>query len=134
MKHTPLFAQHVRDASAVINLKGFARAMQYHGHVAEHRATRESVSLCDVSHMGELEIKGADALTLVEKLITNDAGKLAVNQALYSVMCDDHGMVSRPGLFSVARSFVWVSMSPRLTRTIRGGLRHAQGMVCGGNV
>ena len=44
MKQTPLFNQHVRDASAVINLKGFARAMQYRGHVAEHRATRESVS------------------------------------------------------------------------------------------
>ena len=53
MKRTPLYDQHVRDASAVINLKGFARAMQYVGHVREHRATREAVTLCDVSHMGE---------------------------------------------------------------------------------
>ena len=51
MKRTPLYDQHVRDASAVINLKGFARAMQYAGHATEHRATREKVSLCDVSHM-----------------------------------------------------------------------------------
>src|SRR3989442_3236035 len=93
MKHTPLYDQHVRDASVVINLKGFARAMQYRGHVAEHRATRESVSLCDVSHMGELDFRGADALALVQKLITNDAGKLAVNQALDSVMCDDSGIL-----------------------------------------
>jgi len=40
MKRTPLYEQHVRDASAVINLKGFARAMQYVGHVREHRADR----------------------------------------------------------------------------------------------
>ena len=39
MKHTPLYDQHIRDASAVINLKGFARAMEYSGHLAEHRAT-----------------------------------------------------------------------------------------------
>ena len=51
MKHTPLFERHVRDAASVINLKGFARAMHYGGHVAEHKATRESVTLCDVSHM-----------------------------------------------------------------------------------
>ena len=74
MKRTPLYDQHVRDASAVINLKGFARAMQYRGHAVEHRATREQVTLCDVSHMGELEFKGPDALALVQKLITNDAG------------------------------------------------------------
>ena len=93
MKRTPLYDQHVRDASMVINLKGFARAMQYGGHVAEHRATRESASLCDVSHMGELEFKGPDALALVQKIITNDAGRLAVNQALYSAMCDERGIL-----------------------------------------
>src|SRR5918999_4913277 len=93
MKHTPLYDRHVRDASAVINLKGFARAMYYRGHVAEHRAVREAVSLCDASHMGELDFQGADALALVQKLITNDASKLAVNQALYSVVCDQNGIL-----------------------------------------
>ena len=130
MKHTPLFVQHVRDASAVINLKGFARAMQYHGHVAEHRATRQSVSLCDVSHMGELEIKGPDALTLVQKLITNDAGKLAINQALYSVMCDDHGMVLDDLVcFRLAADhFVWVVNVTKTDADYQWVLRHAQGM------
>ena len=93
MKHTPLFERHVRDASSVINLKGFARAMHYGGHVAEHKATRESVTLCDVSHMGEIDFKGPDALALVQKIATNDAAKLEVNQALYSAMCDENGNV-----------------------------------------
>ncbi len=130
MKHTPLFDQHVRDASAVINLKGFARAMQYRGHVAEHRATRESVSLCDVSHMGELDIKGADALTLVQKLITNDADKLAVNQALYSVMCDDNGNVLDDLVcFRLAADrFVWVVNVTKTDADYQWVLKHAQGM------
>ena len=96
MKHTPLFDRHAREAATVINLKGTARAMHYGGHVAEHRATREAVSLCDVSHMGELDFKGRDALALMQKIITNDAAKLAVNQALYSAMCADDGMVIGP--------------------------------------
>lgn len=93
VKHTPFFDQHVRDASVVINLKGFARAMHYRGHVAEHKATRESVTLCDVSHMGEIDFIGPGALSLVQKIATNDASKLAVNQAMYSAMCAEDGNV-----------------------------------------
>jgi aminomethyltransferase len=93
VKRTPLFDQHVSDASAVINLKGFARAMHYRGHVAEHKATRERVTLCDVSHMGEIDFVGPDALALVQKIATNDASRLAVNQAMYSVMCAQDGNV-----------------------------------------
>ena len=130
MKQTPLFDQHIRDASVVINLKGFARAMQYRGHVAEHRATRESVSLCDVSHMGELEIKGADALVLVQKLITNDAGKLANNQALYSVMCDDNGMVldDLVCLRLADDHFIWVVNVTKTDADYQWVLKHAQGL------
>src|SRR5215218_9627387 len=93
MKHTPLYEQHVRDGAEIINLKGVARAMHYRGHVSEHHAVREHAGLCDVSHMGELTFEGPDALALVQKLITNDAGRLAVNQALYSAMCNADGVI-----------------------------------------
>jgi aminomethyltransferase len=93
VKRTPLFDQHVSDASAIINLKGFARAMHYRGHIAEHKATREGVTLCDVSHMGEIDFLGRDALALVQKVASNDAGKLAVNQAMYSLMCAQDGTI-----------------------------------------
>ena len=130
MKHTPLYDQHVRDASAVINLKGFARAMQYRGHVAEHRATREQVSLCDVSHMGELEFVGPDALALVQKLITNDAGRLALNQALYSVMCDERGIVIDDLVcYRLATDrFVWVVNVTKTDEDYQWVLKHARGM------
>ncbi len=130
MKRTPLYDQHVRDASAVINLKGFARAMQYVGHVDEHRATREHVSLCDVSHMGELDFKGPDALALVQKLITNDAGKLAVNQALYSAMCDERGILLDDLVcFRLGPDhFVWVVNVTKTDDDYQWVLKHAQGM------
>ena len=130
MKRTPLYDQHVRDASMVINLKGFARAMQYDGHVVEHRATRNGVSLCDVSHMGELEFKGPDALALVQKIITNDAGKLAVNQALYSAMCDERGILLDDLVcFRLAADhFVWVVNVTKTDDDYQWVLKHAQGM------
>jgi glycine cleavage system T protein (aminomethyltransferase) len=130
MKHTPLYEQHIRDASTVINLKGFARAMHYSGHAAEHRAVREGASLCDVSHMGELDFRGHDALALVQKLITNDAGRLAINQALYTVMCNERGMVIDDLICYrlAADHFVWVVNVTRTDEDYQWVLRHARGM------
>jgi aminomethyltransferase len=130
MKRTPLYDQHVRDASAVINLKGFARAMQYVGHVREHRATREAVTLCDVSHMGEFDFRGPDALVLVQKVITNDAAKLAVNQALYSTMCDERGILLDDLVcFRLADDhFVWVVNVTKTDDDYQWVLKHAHGM------
>jgi aminomethyltransferase len=130
MKHTPLFERHVRDASVVINLKGFARGMEYRGHVVEHRAAREGVSLCDVSHMGEIDIAGPDALALVQKLITNDAGALAVGQALYSVMCDDDGIIIDDLVCYrlEADRFLWVVNVTKTDEDYAWVLKHARGM------
>ena len=130
MKHTPLFEQHIRDASVVINLKGFARAMQYSGHMKEHRATREAVTLCDVSHMGEVDFRGPDAEALVQKLITGDASKLAVNQCLYSVMCNEKGTVIDDLVcFRLARDhFIWVVNVTKTDYDYQWILKHAAGM------
>ena len=130
MKRTPLYERHVRDASAVINLKGFARAMHYRGHAAEHRATREGVTLCDVSHMGELDFRGPDALALVQKLITNDASRLAVNQVLYSAMCNDAGGIIDDLLcYRLAVDhFVWVVNVTRTDEDFQWAMRNARGL------
>lgn len=130
MKHTPLYDQHLRDASVVINLKGFARAMEYSGHLKEHRATREAVTLCDVSHMGEIDFSGPDAEALIQKLITSDASRLAANQALYSVMCDEKGAVIDDLVcFRFARDhFVWVVNVTKTDEDYQWILRHAAGM------
>ena len=80
--------------------------------------------------MGELEIKGADALVLVQKLITNDAGKLATNQDLYSVMCDDNGMVldDLVCLRLADDHFIWVVNVTKTDADYQWVLKHAQGL------
>ena len=130
MKHTPIFAQHIRDATTVINLKGVARALHYRGHIVEHRATREAVTICDVSHMGEIDFRGPDALRLVQKLITNDASKLAVNQGLYSVMCDESGnIIDDLVCFRLGPDhFVWVVNVTKTDEDYHWVLKHSLGL------
>lgn len=130
MKHTPLFDCHLRDAASMINLKGYARAMEYVGHAVEHRATRERVTLCDVSHMGEIDFQGPDALSLVQRLITNDAARLSINQALYSVMCNDDGVVIDDLVcFRLASDhFRWVVNVTKTDEDYLWVLKHSRGM------
>ena len=130
MKKTPLFDVHAAAAGRMVNLKGFARPVEYAGHAEEHRAIRERVSLCDVSHMGELEFSGRDALALVNRLITNDASRLDVNQALYTVMCDEDGHVidDLVCLRLAEDRFLWVVNVTRTDEDHRWALKHAQGL------
>jgi aminomethyltransferase len=129
MKHTPLFDIHMRTATNVINLKGVARPVEYVGHIEEHRAIRGRVSLCDVWHLGEIEIEGKDALQLVQKLITNDAARLSVNQCLYTVMCDDNGyIIDDLVCFRLAEQrFLWVVNVPKTDIDFQWIVKHAQG-------
>jgi aminomethyltransferase len=80
--------------------------------------------------MGELEVKGPDALALVQKIITNDAGRLAVNQALYSAMCDERGILLDDLVcFRLAADhFVWVVNVTKTDDDYQWVLKHAQGM------
>jgi aminomethyltransferase len=65
--------------------------VQYSSIIEEHRTVRQAVGLFDVSHMGEIEIKGPRALDVVQRLTTNDVSKLAVLQVQYSTLCYPHG-------------------------------------------
>ena len=94
LRHTPLHATHLQSGAKMVPFAGFEMPIQYEGIMAEHRSVRESVGIFDVSHMGEVDFKGPDALRAVQTLITNDAGKLPDGRALYTVVClDDGGIV-----------------------------------------
>src|SRR5690606_39153610 len=82
LKRTPLYEEHVRAGAKMVPFAGYEMPVQYPtGIIQEHKAVRERAGLFDVSHMGELEIRGGDALGLVQYVSTNDASKLAVGQA-----------------------------------------------------
>jgi aminomethyltransferase len=91
LKRTPLYELHREAGAKFVDFGGWEMPVQYAGIIEEHRAVRTSVGLFDVSHMGEIEIRGPRALEVVQRLTTNDASKLEVCQVQYSTLCYPHG-------------------------------------------
>jgi aminomethyltransferase len=93
LRRTSLYDCHVRAGGRIVPFAGWEMPVQYEGIVPEHRAVRTAAGLFDVSHMGELELRGEYAGQVVNYLITNDASKLADGQALYTCACNDAGVI-----------------------------------------
>jgi aminomethyltransferase len=91
LKKTPLNARHRAAGARMVPFSGWDMPVEYSGIVTEHMAVRERAGLFDVSHMGEIEIAGKDALAAVQRISSNDAGKLAIGQAQYSGLLTPQG-------------------------------------------
>src|SRR5207245_2111657 len=72
LKRTPLFDAHVAAGARMVPFGGWEMPVQYTGIIEEHRTVRSAVGLFDVSHMGEFEVTGAQALAALQVLTTND--------------------------------------------------------------
>ena len=91
---TALHRRHVELGARMVEFAGWEMPVQYRGIVAEHRAVRTGAGLFDVSHMGEVRVRGQGALRTLEGLLCNDPRRLRVGQALYTPMCrEDGGML-----------------------------------------
>lgn len=93
LKRTPLFDAHKAASARIVPFAGWEMPVQYAGIVEEHRAVRERAGLFDVSHMGELRLRGPNAESVVDSLCTNDVSKLAVGKALYTVALNEQGTI-----------------------------------------
>src|SRR5580765_8090153 len=91
LRTTPLNATHRRLGAKMIDFGGWDMPVQYASLLEEHHAVRQRVGLFDVSHMGEIEIRGPQALDLVNHVSTNDAANLKPGQAHYSGLLYAHG-------------------------------------------
>jgi aminomethyltransferase len=91
LKRTPLHAAHVQAGARMVEFGGWDMPVQYTGIIDEHRRVRASVGLFDVSHMGEFEIEGPDALATLQALTTNDVAALEIGQVQYSLLCYPEG-------------------------------------------
>src|SRR5262249_12034739 len=91
LKKTPLNARHRAHGAKMVPFGGWDMPVEYSGITAEHLAVRERAGLFDVSHMGEVEIAGRNALDAVQRISCNDASKLAVGQAQYSGLLTPEG-------------------------------------------
>jgi len=93
LKRTALYDAHVAAGAKMVDFAGWEMPVQYEGVREEHLAVRNSCGIFDVSHMGEIETSGPRALELLQRLLSNDVGKLAVGGAQYSVLCREDGGV-----------------------------------------
>ncbi len=94
MKLTKFNKIHHELKAKMVEFAGYEMPVQYHSIIAEHKAVRNSVGVFDVSHMGEVFVKGENALEFVQKITTNDASKLTEGRVQYSAMCyNDGGIV-----------------------------------------
>ena len=91
LKATPLNATHRKLGAKMVDFGGWDMPVLYSGIIEEHKAVRQAVGLFDVSHMGEIEIQGPQALQLVERISTNAASKLKIGQAHYAGLLYEHG-------------------------------------------
>ena len=94
LRRTPLHDEHLRLGARMVDFAGFSLPVHYPAGIrSEHEAVREAAGLFDVSHMGEFEISGHEALQFVQYVTTNDASSLSVGQAQYSLLCGEQGGV-----------------------------------------
>jgi aminomethyltransferase len=91
LKKTPLNARHRASGAKMVPFAGWDMPVEYSGVTNEHLAVRTRAGLFDVSHMGEMEIAGKDALAAVQRISSNDASKLAIGQAQYSGLLTPNG-------------------------------------------
>jgi aminomethyltransferase len=90
---TPLNAFHRRHGGRMVDFAGWDMPVQYKSILEEHKAVRQRAGLFDVSHMGEADVKGPEALKFLQHLVSNDCSKLFPGRVLYTVMCYPHGGV-----------------------------------------
>jgi aminomethyltransferase len=90
-KRTALYEEHLKLKGKMVEFGGWDMPVQYTGLADEHETCRTKVGLFDVSHMGEVRVRGAKALDYLNHLVTNNVSKIKDGQAQYTVMCYENG-------------------------------------------
>ncbi|HOP64364.1 MAG TPA: glycine cleavage system aminomethyltransferase GcvT [Spirochaetota bacterium] len=93
MKQTPLYKVHVDSGARIVEFAGYEMPVQYSSILEEHMAVRNAAGLFDVSHMGEIVVKGPESKRYLENLIPTSMSKLEKGKGMYSVFCNPHGGV-----------------------------------------
>lgn len=94
VKRTPLYNEHLKLKAKMVEFAGWEMPIQYSQLKEEHLNVRKNVGIFDVSHMGEIKVKGKDALKTLQWLTTNDVSKLSPGEAQYSLLPNfDGGLV-----------------------------------------
>src|SRR4051812_42483258 len=91
LRRTPLHECHLEAKGRMVGFAGWEMPVQYAGVIEEHRAVRTAAGLFDVSHMGEIRVRGEGAEAFLQRLTPNDVAKLAPGRAHYSGLLTERG-------------------------------------------
>ena len=91
MKSTPFTQKHIALGAKMAEFAGYNMPISYSGINDEHAAVRKNAGIFDVSHMGELILKGKNALALIQAITSNDASNLTTGKAQYSCFTNENG-------------------------------------------
>lgn len=112
LRKTPLHARHLEAGARMVDFAGFHMPVQYSGVVQEHQAVRNAVGLFDVSHMGEVELRGAKAAEVADRIVTNHVANLEDGQACYTCMCrPDGGIVDDLVVYKISNEHVLICVN-----------------------
>ena len=109
LKRTPLFDVYKEYGAKTIDFGGWELPVQFSSIKEEHETVRTKAGLFDVSHMGEISIKGPDSASFLQKIVTNDVSKLFIGKAQYSAICyEDGGTVDDILIYKRADDHYWL--------------------------
>ncbi len=130
LKRTAFYDIHVGLGGKIVEYAGFEMPVQYSGIVEEHQRVRTHVGVFDVSHMGEVEVWGADAFAYLQTITVNDVAKLTPGRVQYSAMCyDDGGIVDDLLVYHMGDHFMTVINASNIGKDIAWMERHLSGDV-----
>jgi aminomethyltransferase len=127
---TPLHERHVALGGKMVPFAGYEMPVQYPSGIREeHNAVRRAAGLFDVSHMGEFEVRGPDALALLQKITVNDASRVEVGQAQYSAMTlPSGGIIDDLIIYRLPDRWMMVVNAANLARDWAWVMEHAVGL------
>jgi aminomethyltransferase len=109
LRRTPIHERHVALGARMVPFAGWEMPVQYTSIIEEHRTVRSTVGLFDLSHMGEVEVRGDEAVAFLRYALVSDPGALEVGQAQYSMVCNtDGGIVDDLIVYRLDPDRFWV--------------------------
>jgi aminomethyltransferase len=130
LKCTAFHDIHVRVGGKMVEFAGFEMPVHYSSILEEHRLVRERVGVFDVSHMGEIEIRGKDALASMQMLTVNDVSRLKEGRVQYSAMCyGDGGMIDDLLVYAMGDHYLLVVNAANTAKDLAWVVQHAGGDV-----
>lgn len=128
MKQTPLFVRHKELGAKMVEFGGWEMPVQYSGIVDEHNATRNAAGLFDISHMGQVNVSGPDALRFLQYISTQDVATIEQGKANYSLLCyPDGGIVDDIFIYHMTGYYLVVVNASNTDKDVAWMQEHARG-------